>query len=176
EWSETVLPEAIGFWRGMAPVRARMASRRVVLPLEKGPTMAMHFGPERLPPARYSMTDLRAGVFPGSGGRPVRPSRDFYSLSWRTSSHGFSGRARKIGDCRSQQADKGGSENRRRTEMKIIPIGSVPSKVASDAYFTGRVRIDPIIEAEAPARLRAASVSFEPGARTHWHTHPFGQT
>ena len=60
--------------------------------------------------------------------------------------------------------------------MKIIPIGSVPSKVASDAYFTGRVRIEPIIEAEAPARLRAASVSFEPGARTHWHTHPFGQT
>ena len=60
--------------------------------------------------------------------------------------------------------------------MKIIPIGSVPSKVASDAYFTGQVRIDPIIEAEAPARLRAASVSFEPGARTHWHTHPFGQT
>lgn len=60
--------------------------------------------------------------------------------------------------------------------MKIIPIGSVPSKVASDAYFTGRVRIEPIIEAEEPARLRAASVSFEPGARTHWHTHPFGQT
>lgn len=60
--------------------------------------------------------------------------------------------------------------------MKIIPVGSVPSKVAPDSYFTGRVLLLPIIEAEAPARLRAACVSFEPGARTHWHTHPFGQT
>ena len=60
--------------------------------------------------------------------------------------------------------------------MKIIPVGSVPSKVAPDSYFTGRVLLSPIIDAEAPARLRAACVSFEPGARTHWHTHPFGQT
>lgn len=60
--------------------------------------------------------------------------------------------------------------------MKIIPAGSVPSSVASDSYFTGKVRIEPIIEAEAPARLRAVSVSFEPGARTAWHTHPLGQT
>jgi quercetin dioxygenase-like cupin family protein len=60
--------------------------------------------------------------------------------------------------------------------MKIITCGSVPSAVGPDSYFTGGVRIDPIISAEAPARLRAASVSFEPGARTHWHTHPLGQT
>lgn len=60
--------------------------------------------------------------------------------------------------------------------MKIILAGSVPSSVAPDSYFTGRVRIEPIIEAEAPARLRAVSVSFEPGARTAWHTHPLGQT
>jgi quercetin dioxygenase-like cupin family protein len=60
--------------------------------------------------------------------------------------------------------------------MKIIPVGSVPSSVASDSYFTGRVRIEPIIEAQAPARLRAVCVSFEPGARTAWHTHPLGQT
>lgn len=60
--------------------------------------------------------------------------------------------------------------------MKIISCGSVASSVASDSYFTGRVRIEPIIDAEAPARLRAASVSFEPGARTAWHTHPLGQT
>src|SRR6185437_5592 len=43
-------------------------------------------------------------------------------------------------------------------------------------YFTGAVWQDPIIEAEAPARLRSGRVSFEPGARTHWHTHPLGQT
>ena len=60
--------------------------------------------------------------------------------------------------------------------MKIIVCGSKPSAAGSDGYFTGKVRIDPIIDTEAPARLRAASVSFEPGARTAWHTHPLGQT
>lgn len=60
--------------------------------------------------------------------------------------------------------------------MKIIACGSAPSAVGSDGYFTGRVRVDPIIETPAPARLRAVSVSFEPGARTAWHTHPLGQT
>lgn len=60
--------------------------------------------------------------------------------------------------------------------MKIITCGSVPSAVGPGSHFTGGVKIDPIINAEAPARLRAASVSFEPGARTHWHTHPLGQT
>lgn len=60
--------------------------------------------------------------------------------------------------------------------MKIIRGGSVPTVIASDAYFTGRVTQTLIVEAEAPARLRAVSVSFEPGARTHWHTHPLGQT
>lgn len=60
--------------------------------------------------------------------------------------------------------------------MKIIACGSMPTRVASDQYFTGRVTQNPIIETEAPARLRAISVSFEPGARTAWHTHPLGQT
>ncbi|RUM96950.1 cupin domain-containing protein [Pseudaminobacter arsenicus] len=60
--------------------------------------------------------------------------------------------------------------------MKIIPCGSVPTSVASDSYFTGRVLQTPMIEAQAPARLRAVLVSFEPGARTAWHTHPLGQT
>lgn len=59
--------------------------------------------------------------------------------------------------------------------MKIVACGSVPTAIAPDSYFTGRVSLNPIVEAEAPARLRAASVSFEPGARTHWHTHPLGQ-
>ena len=60
--------------------------------------------------------------------------------------------------------------------MKIIPCGSVPTIIASDKYFTGRVVQNPIIETEEPARLRATTVSFEPGARTAWHTHPLGQT
>lgn len=60
--------------------------------------------------------------------------------------------------------------------MKIIPAGSVATKIAPESYFTGRVLQTPIIEAEAPARLRTFLVSFEPGARTAWHTHPLGQT
>lgn len=60
--------------------------------------------------------------------------------------------------------------------MKIIACGSVPTVIAPETYFTGRVLQTPIIEKEAPARLRATLVSFEPGARTHWHTHPLGQT
>ncbi|MER9709177.1 cupin domain-containing protein [Mesorhizobium sp. M0174] len=60
--------------------------------------------------------------------------------------------------------------------MKIIGCGSVPTIVAPEKYFTGRVLQTPIIGKEAPARLRATLVSFEPGARTHWHTHPLGQT
>ena len=43
-------------------------------------------------------------------------------------------------------------------------------------YFTGAIRIDPLFEAPEPARVRGASVTFEPGARTAWHTHPLGQT
>ena len=60
--------------------------------------------------------------------------------------------------------------------MKLIPCGSVATIVAPEKYFTGRVLQTPMIEKEAPARLRATMVSFEPGARTAWHTHPFGQT
>lgn len=60
--------------------------------------------------------------------------------------------------------------------MKIIPCGSVDTVAAPDAYFTGRVLQTPIASSEAPARLRALMVAFEPGARTAWHTHPLGQT
>lgn len=60
--------------------------------------------------------------------------------------------------------------------MKIIACGSVATIIAPEKYFTGRVLQTPVIEKEAPARLRATMVSFEPGARTHWHTHPLGQT
>jgi quercetin dioxygenase-like cupin family protein len=60
--------------------------------------------------------------------------------------------------------------------MKITSPGAMPSRRAPASYFTGTVWQDPVIEAEAPARLNAVRVSFEPGARTAWHTHPFGQT
>lgn len=59
--------------------------------------------------------------------------------------------------------------------MEIIPAGR-PTKRAPEAWFTGEVWQDPIAEAPAPARLRALRVSFAPGGRTHWHTHPLGQT
>ncbi|TKT72490.1 cupin domain-containing protein [Afipia massiliensis] len=60
--------------------------------------------------------------------------------------------------------------------MKITPSGSVPTKRAPASYFTGTVWQDPVIETPAPARLNATRVTFEPGARTAWHTHPLGQT
>ena len=60
--------------------------------------------------------------------------------------------------------------------MQITPCGAAPSRRAPDKWFTGTVWQDPIIEADAPARIRALVVSFEPGARTAWHTHPLGQT
>jgi len=60
--------------------------------------------------------------------------------------------------------------------MNISRNGSRPSQTPPADYFTGRVRLDPLVEAPEPARVRAASVTFEPGARTAWHTHPLGQT
>jgi len=60
--------------------------------------------------------------------------------------------------------------------MEIKRGGSRPSGKGQADYFTGTVRIDPLLEAPDPARVRAASVTFEPGARTAWHTHPLGQT
>ena len=60
--------------------------------------------------------------------------------------------------------------------MKIIRNGSQPSKPGPAAYFTGTVRMDLEFTAEAPARVGGVTVTFEPGARTAWHTHPYGQT
>ena len=60
--------------------------------------------------------------------------------------------------------------------MEIKRNGSRPSGKGSAEWFTGAVRIDPLFEAPEPARVRGASVAFEPGARTAWHTHPLGQT
>jgi quercetin dioxygenase-like cupin family protein len=60
--------------------------------------------------------------------------------------------------------------------MQIKRIGSQPSGKGPSDWFTGTVRIDPLFTTEAPARAAGASVTFEPGARTAWHTHPLGQT
>jgi quercetin dioxygenase-like cupin family protein len=60
--------------------------------------------------------------------------------------------------------------------MEIITPESRTHKRADPAYFTGTVWQEPVIEAAEPARVRALRVTFEPGARTAWHTHPLGQT
>ena len=60
--------------------------------------------------------------------------------------------------------------------MEIKRSGSQPSTKGPADWFTGTVRIDPLFQANAPARAAGASVTFEPGARTAWHTHPVGQT
>ena len=60
--------------------------------------------------------------------------------------------------------------------MEITRNGSRPSGKGPDEYFTGAVRVDLLFQAEEPARASGASVTFEPGARTAWHTHPLGQT
>lgn len=60
--------------------------------------------------------------------------------------------------------------------MKIIRNGTQPSTKGSADWFTGTVRVDPLFQPQEPARAAGASVTFEPGARTAWHTHPLGQT
>jgi quercetin dioxygenase-like cupin family protein len=61
-------------------------------------------------------------------------------------------------------------------KMEIKRAGSQPSSKGPADWFTGTVRIDPLFQTTAPARAAGASVTFEPGARTAWHTHPLGQT
>ena len=60
--------------------------------------------------------------------------------------------------------------------MEIKRVGAQPSAKGPEDWFTGTVRIDRLITTPEPARVEAASVTFEPGARTAWHTHPLGQT
>jgi quercetin dioxygenase-like cupin family protein len=60
--------------------------------------------------------------------------------------------------------------------MKIVRNGTNPSETPSPDYFTGKVRMDTPFGAEAPGRASGIIVTFEPGARTAWHTHPLGQT
>jgi len=60
--------------------------------------------------------------------------------------------------------------------MELKRVGSQPSMKGPEACFTGTVRIDPLSPAHEPSRVSVASVTFEPGARSAWHTHPLGQT
>ena len=62
------------------------------------------------------------------------------------------------------------------TQLEIKRSGSQPSTKGSEEYFTGTVHIDPLFQTKDPARAVGASVTFEPSARTAWHTHPLGQT
>ena len=61
-------------------------------------------------------------------------------------------------------------------KMNIKRAGTQPSARGPEEWFTGTVRIDPLFQANDPARVAGAAVTFEPGARTAWHTHPLGQT
>jgi quercetin dioxygenase-like cupin family protein len=63
-----------------------------------------------------------------------------------------------------------------RMDIDIKRNGSRPSQKGPDDWFTGTVRVDPLFQAPDPARVGAGQVTFEPGARTAWHTHPLGQT
>lgn len=60
--------------------------------------------------------------------------------------------------------------------MEIKRNGTHPTDRGSDAYFSGTVRVERLFQPDQPARVAGASVTFEPGARTAWHTHPLGQT
>ncbi len=60
--------------------------------------------------------------------------------------------------------------------MEIKRVGTRPSEKGPADWFTGVVRLDRLFDAPEPARVAGASVTFEPGARTAWHTHPLGQT
>jgi quercetin dioxygenase-like cupin family protein len=71
---------------------------------------------------------------------------------------------------------RSGAVTRRDSKMEIKRPGSQPSAKGPSEWFTGTVRIDPLFQAPDPAFVQGASVTFEPGARTAWHTHPLGQT
>src|SRR5215203_3515798 len=88
---------------------------------------------------------------------PVRPAVD---TPTRTRQIGRDHRSHSCRDC----------------SMKITKAGLQPSRIGSRETFTGRVRVELAFETEEPARAKGSYVTFEPGARTKWHTHPLGQT
>lgn len=68
------------------------------------------------------------------------------------------------------------AETEKKMNIKITQSGSQPSNAGPESYFTGKVRIDAPFSGSEDARIGGATVTFEPGARTAWHTHPLGQT
>ncbi len=73
-------------------------------------------------------------------------------------------------------ATDGAASQERTLTMDIKRNGSRPSNKGPEAYFTGSVRVDPMFQVGEPARFGGGHVTFEPGARSAWHTHPLGQT
>ena len=84
--------------------------------------------------------------------------------------------ATSVGLAGMATAERAAARNKRNSTMEIKRSGSQASGKGPADWFTGTVRIDPLFTAPAPARVAAAAVTFEPGARTAWHTHPLGQT
>lgn len=75
------------------------------------------------------------------------------------------------------QARQSGVQPREKTmDLRITRSGSQPSGKPPAEYFTGTVRLDPVFPATPPSRVNGGHVTFEPGARSNWHTHPLGQT
>ncbi len=77
---------------------------------------------------------------------------------------------------RAQTAATPNEKTNTKMEIQIKRAGSQPSMKGPADWFSGTVRVDPLFEPTAPARAGAVTVTFEPGARTAWHTHPLGQT
>ena len=102
-------------------------------------------------------------------GRPPRHRR-------RRLEHPDAGLALPRGARETDRAVVRASSSRRSSNMDIKQSGSRPSGKGPAEYFSGSVRVDPLFQAPAPARGFGAGVTFEPGARTAWHTHPLGQT
>src|SRR5215470_14587739 len=94
--------------------------------------------------------------------------RGEFFLWWR--------RACALAGSRIPARTKGQAMTQEQANMKVQRNGSVASRKGPAETFTGSVRIDSSFAAEAPGRAGGAIVTFEPGARTHWHTHPLGQT
>lgn len=100
------------------------------------------------------------------------PCRGEYLFHARCRFHGdLFGRRYTEGGLRCQVDNRGYAG-----KMDIKRIGSQPSTKGPAEWFTGTVRIDALFQAPDPALVQGASVTFEPGARTAWHTHPLGQT
>ncbi len=78
--------------------------------------------------------------------------------------------------CNRNSSKRDPAARKGKSEMEIKRTGSQASSKGPADWFTGTVRIDPLFQAPDPALVQGASVTFEPGARTAWHTHPLGQT